>query len=273
MYEDASTYGALYDIRAPQPSIYYPTGSDDLHISLMFERKQDAHKYMNCLLEYKISPMSMLKEKLEVEKNVVAISSAQEGVFVHRDDYHAEDSDSPSNTWDDVKSPTEIPITYDPLQQMRSLENLSLMPPGDTLYKCYIAPQAYYEEYIKDKDNIILGSHLFHKYFDGDGKRRPAGSSLDWGTPPRFKIQFHEIGNSFLYQGTRYYQVFVKCEFQDPSMARAMEGRWREETRTIGDLTFLTFFYTSNIENCKKYLELKQRETEIRWGDDEEIIR
>ena len=91
---------------------------------------------------------------------------------------------------------------------------------------------------------------------------------MDWGIPPRFKIQFHEIGNNLLYQGTRYYQVFVYCEFQDPSMARAMEGRWREETQVIGDLTFRTFFYTTNIENCKKYLAIKQKETETRWGND-----
>ena len=143
---------------------------------------------------------------------------------------YSDKSDSPSNTRDDVKSPTEITILF---QQMRSLENLSLLPPGDTLFKCHIAPRAFYIDYEKD---IILGCHLFHLYFDGDGKRRPPGSSLDWGITPRFQIQFHQAGNNLLYQGARYYQVFVNC------MAGAMEGRWREETQAIGDLTFRTFF-------------------------------
>ena len=40
---------------------------------------------------------------------------------------------------------------------------------GDLVYKCHIDPQAFFEEFNGDKDNLIFGSHLFHTYFDGDG--------------------------------------------------------------------------------------------------------
>jgi hypothetical protein len=47
-----------------------------------------------------------------------------------------------------------------------------------------------------------------------------------------------------------------------------MEGHWHEGTEAVGDLQFRSYFYSTNVENCKKYVALKKRETEIRWGDE-----
>jgi hypothetical protein len=213
-----------------------------------------------------------MKGRLQVDKTVVPIESAVKGSYVHSDEYVFEDSDSPANTCDDIKSASEIPFTGDPVQSLRSLEDLSQLPKGDTIYRCHIAPDAFYKQYSKDPDNIIYGSHLFHHYFDGDGKRRPPEKHLDWGTPPRFKIEYESTGPDHMYQGVRYYRIYVKLTFQDPEMARALEGRLREGT-TVGregedrDLCFHTFFYTTNVDNCKLYLTLKQQEAEIRWAD------
>eukprot|EP01038_Epipyxis_sp_PR26KG_P017058 gene17058-23466_t len=173
IYEDASLYGAMYDIRGPHPSIWYPDDSSDLHISLMFMTEEKAYIFINCLIEYNIGSLSLMKGKLDVCTKAMEVDTEYKGVFVLRNDYKFEDSDSPSNTYDDVRSPTEVLVDDDPLKQMRSLINISQLPPGDTLYKCHIAPQGanFYPQYAKDKDNILLGSHLFHLYFDGDGKR------------------------------------------------------------------------------------------------------
>jgi hypothetical protein len=272
MYREACLYGAMYDVRILHPSIWYPEGSNNLHIALMFDEKREANKFMNCLINYNIGSVSLLKGRLNICRDIEEVNVDTEGSYVHSDDYKFEDSDSPSNTWDDVKSPTEIEVTQDPLLQMRSLENLNLMPPGDTLYKCRIAPEAFFPEYKKDGDNILFGSNLFHKYFDGDGKRKPNGADFDWGTKPKFKLEFDSQGPEQIYLGTRYFLIRVLVTFQDPIMARVMEGRWREGTESIGDLQFRSFFYTSNLENCIKFIAIKKSETELRWGEADEAI-
>lgn len=266
IYQDAELHGALYDIRNPDCSIWYPEGSSDLKISLMFVDERDANKFMGCLISYNMGN-TLMKGRLQINKVLAVIHSEVKGRYVHSDEYVFDDSDSPENTWDDIMSPTEVSLSNDPSQELRSLENLSLIPIGDTLYKCHIAPQKFYPEYKSDQDNIILGEHLFHTYFDGDGKRRPVGTDLDWGRPPRFKMEYESTGPSHLCQGTAYFMIRVLITFNDPAMARAMEGRWREGTTAHGDLQFRSYFYTRNVENCKKYLALKQRETENRWAE------
>jgi uncharacterized protein (DUF1330 family) len=267
IYQDACDYGAMYDIRGPNPSIWYPDNSNDLHVSLMFDDKTSAHKFLNCLIKYNMGAFSLMKGKLVVCKEVEELHSWQEGAHVHCDDYKFEDSDSPSNTFHDIQSASMVLNSGDPLHAMRSLEKIHELAPAETLLKCHIAPQAFYKDYIKDKDNIIFGSFLFHLYFDGDGKRRPPEANLDWGIPPRFKIEFDQLDGEELYLGTIYYKIYVRMTFQDPNIAQAMAGHWREGTQSIGDLQFRSFFYTKNVEICMKYISLKKYETELRWGE------
>ena len=113
----------------------------------------------------------------------------------------------------------------------------------------------------------MYGSHLFHIYFNGDGKRKPAGADLDWGTPPRFKLKFEKLGGECFYGSIQYIQIYVLITFLDPAMARAMEGRWREGTEAVGELQFRSFFYTSNDVDCINFLKIKCDETETRWQD------
>jgi hypothetical protein len=164
IYQDAALHGALYDVRSPDCSIWYPEESCDLKISLMFETQRDANIFLDCLISYNIGN-TLMKGRLQINKVLAVIHSDVEGRYVHSDEYVFDDSDSPENTWDDIMSPSEVSISNDPSQQLRSLENLSLIPIGDTLYKCHIAPRNFYPEYKSDKDSIILGEHLFHTYF------------------------------------------------------------------------------------------------------------
>ena len=52
--------------------------------------------------------------------------------------------------------------------------------------------------------------------------------------------------------------------FQDPQMARIMDGKWRDGTESIGDLKFRSYFYTTNVDNVRKYIDLKL-ESKTRW--------
>ena len=272
MYRNTSLYGAMYDVRILHPSIWYPEGSNDLHMAMMFDLKKNATVFMNCLITYNTGSLSLLHGRLNICRVVEEVNVDMEGVYVFWDDYKFEEDDSPSNTWDNVKSPTEIVVTQDPVLQMRYIENLNLIPPGDTLFKFHIAPQAFSPEYKKDVNNILFGSHLFHTYFDGDGKRKPAGANIGWRIEPRFKLEFDSTGPEIMYLGTRYLEIRVLITFQNPIMARVMEGRWREGTLSIGDLQFHSFFYTLNPESCIKYIAIEKSETEHRWGEADDAI-
>ena len=44
-----------------------------------------------------------------------------------------------------------------------------------------------------------------------------------------------------------------------------MDGRWRDGTEAVDELTVRTYFYTQNVEATVKFLDIKTFETERRW--------
>ena len=71
---------------------------------------------------------------------------------MRRDDYKFEESNSISNTYDDVKAPTVVEVTHEPLQKMLSLENLNLIPPEDMIFSLL----RYEEEKEQNNSSSIL---------------------------------------------------------------------------------------------------------------------
>ena len=222
------------------------------------------------MVEINLSTSSPLFGKIEISKEIVKISSEVEGQFVVLDEYEFDVTDSPLHTQEDLQSTSTAVREFvgDPLKQIRSLERLELIEPGVYTCGCYIAPQAYFAEYKTDPNNIIWGSSCFHMYFDGDGKRRPVGEDVSWGTPPSFSIQFDIVGESLVYLNETFHKVFVFLKFLDDEKARTLSARMRDGSSVIDNLTLRSFFFTTNIENCQKYLALKQQEAELRWADD-----
>ena len=67
------------------------------------------------------------------------------------------------------------------------------------------------------------------------------------------------------YQKVRFHQINVAIHFRDPAMAKAIECSWRDGTQVIGETSFISYFYSSNVANVIKYLNKKKRETQFRW--------
>jgi hypothetical protein len=238
----------------------------------MFRSDENAHKFWNCLALY-TSSNTLLRDHMHLTQEVEQITGDHRGEFVRVSDYAFADTESPANTGEDVRSATEVSNSWAPLNQMRSLEDLSKVPAGDVLYRFHIAPQASYGQYKNDPDNILIGEHLFRVYFDGDGRKRPRGVSFDWGRPPRFKMEFESVGPEKMCEGTTYVRINVALSFPDPNMAKEMEWRWREGTsfENWGDGQKVhSFFYTTNVEQCRRYIEIRQQETERRWAEEDE---
>lgn len=279
VYDDAVESHAYHDFRLDgiARTIYYKeeAGDNDLYFSLLFETRANAHTFQNKLLSREGHPFKKMSTNFNNNKDIEVIETTPELVmrFVYKDDYKKADSASPDNSTQGL-STTELPNIDDPLRSLRSLEKLTLIPRKDTIFACHIAPKAFYKGLCaRDPDNILYESHRFHVYFDGDGKRRPRGACLDWGKPPELWIDFVSAGSdTTLVHGVRYYEVIVNIMFRSEEEANSMRGLWKDGTEDIGDIGFRNSFFTTNVAKAKKYLDLKKRETRIRWGVKEDMI-
>lgn len=273
IYQDAVDSHACHDFRLGQDvsSIYYKEeGDNNLYFSLLFESKDNAHTFQNKLLSHLDQPFK--KMTLSFNKTLDVLESVTANArFVFIDDYKKSDSTSPVNT---LMSATELPNIEDPIRSLRSLEKLTLIPRKETIFRCHIAPKAFYKGACeRDPDNMLFESHRFHSYFDGDGKRRPRGSNLDWGTPPVLWIDYVDVvPNATVVNGVVYHEVIVAIMFRDSEDADTMRGLWKDGTEDIGDIGFRSSFFTTNAVKAKKYLDLKKRETRIRWGVKEDMV-
>jgi hypothetical protein len=245
-------------------SIYYPDNSDDLEISVLFENKENAASFLNRMANYKESDQFRGGE-IEFQRKFEIFESDEEATYILVTDYVKEHSDSPNNSRTDTISVSEIPFTGDPLHSLCSLEDLTQLPKGDTVFQCHIAPKAFFKEYKHDSNNIIFGSHIFHKYLDGDGRRLPK----DKGVPPELCLKFLGSGKKEFFSGVEYVRIDLEVEFRDPEIARVMEGRWREGTKTLGELKFKCYFYSKDASRVEKYIDIKRKETLRRWELDD----
>jgi len=263
VFEYASSCHAMYNEPAAQ-SIWYPTGSSDLHVSLRFKLEENAVSFIGRLSEMKCH--SVLNDNIEINELPETLLLVQPASYVFPHHYRKVDSTSPANSRADTLSRTsEVTNDSEPDKAFRSVEDLTKLAKGDVVYKCHIAPQAFFEEFKGDKDNLIFGSHLFHTYFDGDGKRRPKGKPATWGRSPELWIETLSTGGREMFGGSNYFRINVRIHFRDPEMAKAMQWCFRSGTATEGDTCFTTYFYSSNAANTVKYLGLKKAETQQRW--------
>ena len=95
-----------------------------MNISLLIEKKQEAHDFISCLIDYTVGP-TLLKERIIVNKHIGVVESTTEARYVYKNEYKSEDSDSPPNTLDDIQSATEVVYSDDAIFQRHSLENFN----------------------------------------------------------------------------------------------------------------------------------------------------
>ena len=277
IFDDAQRWRACYDLRNPDHSIWCPDDeSKDLCISLMFKQEADALGFIGQLANYKAYDKFRNGVTFDSEPVVTSLTAQQTTQLrhVYITHYNPEESESPQNSRDCTICSSEVTTNSgDTDKGLRSLEDLSKLAPRETINKCHIAAQTPYPQFRNDHDNIIFGSHLFHDYFDGDGKRPPLEASLDWGTAPELILEFVEAGNEQTFGGKKYSKVRVNVKFRHQDVAKAMDGRWRDGSTTESELETGSYFYTQNVVAVEKYLKIKAFETRRRWKhcDGEEV--
>lgn len=267
IYHDAAIHCGLYDIRSPGQTIWYPEGSEDLHLSIMFASLQECQKFITCLSDYSLSAISIMRGLVQIENDVIEIQTDGTGKFIRSYDYNAQDNpDSPSVTLEGSLSQYQTLYTHEPIQDLRTFENLSMVPPGDIIYKCHIAPQAYYEQFADNIDNIVHASHLFHEYFDGDGRRKPPNADPTWGRAPKCLVRFDvaAMNDPVVHAGMNFYRVFVLIEFFDSAMAKWMEHQFREGSEWLDERTVRTFCHVTDPVAAEMFFSLKFLETSLR---------
>lgn len=273
MFELAIFNSAMHDMTLPSPSIYYPENSNDLMISLWFDTRKDARQYLGQLSMIINSRDARINAKFK--NDIEEVTSDVNGVAVLAGDYVKIISDSPDNSLSDTTLSKFSDVRIDdPIKSLQTLEKLENFGYKESLYKCHIAPQAFYDQYKNDEANIIYGSDLFHKYFDGDGKRRPRGRSYNWGTQPEMIIHLPEepisdYSSVQVVNGVQYRRINVLITFRDSRGANSMRGRWRDGTKYLSDCRVDTHFYTVDSVKTMEFLRIKRLETIHRWGFDE----
>lgn len=266
MFQEAQNSRAYYDIQNPDQSIWYPENSDDLHVSLMFASESDAHDFIAQMANYKV--YEKFRGGINFQRELIVINVPNRNACrpVLITDYDPTTSSSPANSHDNSIHHSEITSNNDePEKGLKTVEDLHQLKYKETIYKCHIASQAHYSEYKNDPNNILFASSLFHNYFDGDGKRPKAGADPGWGIPPELALKFIEVGSTQTFDRQQYTKIIVHVIFREIEVARAMDGRWRDGSENIDELTVCTYFYSQNPTATVKYLKIKYWETKRRW--------
>ena len=276
IYQEAQNCKACYDPRINQAkSIWYEDESDDLHISLVFKSEDNALSFVGQLSNF-VANGRFRSDSVFQEEPIPLLNNdfvLKHVYFIH---YKKGDSSSPNNSRTDDVSAAGVTVTAndgEPQKLLGSLEDLSQLMPKEFVAKCHIACKAHYSDYKNDPNNIIYGSHAFHCYFDGDGKKPPPGANPDWGKIPEIRLTFIDAEDPKYVSAILCSRINVDVTFRDPAIARAMDGRWRSGSYFRSELVTRTFFYSRDSNAVAKYLRIKDFETTRRWrhADGEEV--
>jgi hypothetical protein len=266
MFQEAQNFNACYDIRNPEQSIWYPEESDALHVSLMFASESDARHFIAQMASYKVYNKFRGGIDFQRELTVINVQNRNDCRFVLITDYDPGASSSPVNSLDNSIHFSEVTSNNDePEKGLRSVEDLRHLKVKETLYKCHIASRSHYPLFTNDPNNLLFASHLFHGYFDGDGKRPPLGAGPNWGIAPELALKFIEVGPTQTFDRQQWSMIIVHAIFRDGEVARAMEGKWRDGSEFVGELVVRTYFYSQDPEATVRYLKAKYYETDKRW--------
>jgi len=244
-------------------TIYYE--NEDLIMKILFEKKEHAMKFQNEMLELKNRYPSLALRIVMGEAITYIKLKCQKRILDSA--YVTGDYDSPEclSLADILSNHTmsEVSLNHSPDCTLRGLENLGLLMPHVMLYKCHMAGQAEYPRYKYDDDNLIYASWDLHNYFDG--------LNLDTRTP-EMALKYESCGdveaitvNGVVYQRMR---VNLIIEFRDVEIATAVGGRLKVGSEKTSNLSYRSYIHVNNIDNVKKYMDLKYASTMKEWNID-----
>lgn len=250
-----------------QETIYYPPGSEDLFVRLLFEEKRDALDFL-VELSRLASEHHRFQDIVEFERELEIVTMFTQATLIFFKDYVTGDSLSPEClTLTDILTEYSrlTTISYnpnDPSIALKSFEDINILPPLSKLYRCHIASKIKYPQYKSDDDNTILASGDFHNYFDG--------MMMDTGDPEmalRYDGDDGEMSVVVDAMGTRENRVkiFIFFEFRNESVASFMKHRIRdyEEHSPLGLRSFL---FVKDKDRARMFFDIKYKETQSLWA-------
>ena len=259
IYQVAQDHQAYYDFQK-EISIGYEGSSDDLIISLLFKAESNALGLLGGLAVLQTQNSSRGGIQFNETFQVFQESYAARPILISH--YKTEKSTSPDNSRADSVSVTTSYL--DPKFQLRSFQDLSRMVKHEPLFSCHIASKALYPEYERDPNNIIYLNCLLHSFFDGDGKKEIPKKG---GTPPRIRLDFLRVGaHTVVVGGVIYSQIYVNIHSYDREVLSPLpELKIREGYSLPDENNITTFFYSTDVEKTKSFLELKSQVTTKWW--------
>jgi len=262
MYRCAQKCHAYYSQHGHDKSIYYEVGSSDLSVHLLFANRLNAEDFQNALTDVGMNH-SHFQSKLTVERDISIVVTSTNPPRVFYIDYKPEDNnDSPYMSLNDILSDSNsvITISHDPSLALQALEGVhAVADMGSKWYKCHLI-SAKDKEYVKDPDNVIYASWLFHQHLDGLNTVNGTGVAV------RFEKVLCEEEVALNGKYERRYKLEVVVEFRDPGLAYRFERFLKDGTKKLSETSFLSFLYARDAERMKLCLDVKYQETTRLWN-------
>lgn len=258
-----------------QKSIYYPDGSQDLHIRLAFQQKTFAEDFQNKLL-YFSQLHQHFRDKLTLVDHISStIINASELDRMERVFYHhyipADNNESPEISMNDVlgtASLSAVSVSTDPRLALQALESPSFLEAfGSKWYKCHLISQTN-SQFRDDPDNVLYASWNFHQIFDGL-------NTID-GIGVAIKVETLDGSVDVVVAEGKYEKrsrLTVKIIFRTASLSNFFSGVFKDGTVRVNDLEFLSFLYARDADRMQIFLTHKYDRTMEVWRrEDDELV-
>lgn len=252
-------------------SIFYPPGSDDLKVHLLFKEERDAQDFLVELSRLQ-SEHHRFRDMIGFEREPVEVTIPNAAPAVYFSDYVTTDSDSPqclslADVLTQCSTLTTVPNDpHDPRLGLNSFENFTLLAPYQKLYRCHIASKKDHPKYARDMDNnIIYASQDFHNYFDGmqTDSGEPEIALQYVGTDGECEVLVDRDGTH-----EKRFKVFVRVIFREEAIAEFMRGRFRDYTEEspLSPLVFRSYLFMKDLKIAQEVLDIKYNETIAMWN-------
>jgi hypothetical protein len=272
VYKAAVNHNACYSPNRSK-SIWYDDQSADLHISLLFDVKQNALSFRTYLEMWHLNnPLVVKPGVFSIEENVEVITvESDELSWVLWSDYVSGDSDSPLQSLEDfpashasLDSALTAISASDPLAQFQSIESkesFTFLKP----YKCHIKDKAKCSEVLKDNpSNFITASSTFHRYFDGMQTVDPITAQP---CLPLVAIRPLEV-TSEEYVGElpiKRQKLEIEMQFRSEDVANTIS--FKDGSGKISNVVWKSFIHVEDGKKCQDCLKWKYKKTMTAWKE------
>jgi len=236
----------------------------DLHVGIAFTESRNAFEFQNALVGLQ-EDHAVARNILELQEQVERVPMERVGRRIFYAHYDTNSSDSPElQSLASIASvDSEVdPATSDPNVSLMSVENLVLLTPGLSLYKCHIAGKAAHPAHRKELDNILYASWDFHNHFDGLHNVSKCSEIMLQFESASAEMEDVVVTDTCF----RRMRVAVLVKFRNQDYAAWFGGRMKPGSEQVDPLCYRCYLFPSDADVLQTVLALQVTDVAAAWG-------